>query len=56
MKRRDLIRHLVDNGCRLVREGGETLDLGESSERSPHVCCRVTREIPDFTARRICLN
>jgi predicted RNA binding protein YcfA (HicA-like mRNA interferase family) len=53
MKRRDLIRHLTQNGCRLVREGG-----GHSIWGNPTNNCRTSvprhREIPDFTVMRIC--
>ncbi len=45
MKRRDLIRHLSQYSCRLVRENF-TNNRRTSVPRH--------REIPEFTARRIC--
>ncbi len=53
MKRRDLLRYLSQNGCQLVREGGE-----HSIWKNPTTNCRTSiprhREIPDFTVARIC--
>jgi predicted RNA binding protein YcfA (HicA-like mRNA interferase family) len=53
MKRRDLLRHLEAHGCRLLREGSE-----HSIWHRPATGRRTTiprhREIPDFTAARIC--
>ncbi|WP_417734912.1 type II toxin-antitoxin system HicA family toxin [Rosistilla oblonga] len=53
MKRRDLIRHLVDCGCVLIREGGKhswwaNVDTGARSAIPRH------REISDQLARKIC--
>jgi predicted RNA binding protein YcfA (HicA-like mRNA interferase family) len=53
VKRRDLLRHLRDHGCRFVREGG-----AHSIWENPGAKKRSTiprhREIPDFTAKQIC--
>jgi predicted RNA binding protein YcfA (HicA-like mRNA interferase family) len=53
MKRRDLLQHLQEQGCQFVREGGE-----HSIWENPHTKRRTSvprhREIPDFTALRIC--
>jgi len=53
MKRRDLLRHMMQHGCRFVREGGE-----HSIWENPATNCRTSvprhREVPDFTAARIC--
>jgi predicted RNA binding protein YcfA (HicA-like mRNA interferase family) len=52
MKRRDLVRHLEQHGCRLLREGG-----GHSVYFNPanRKCSTVPRhrEIIEFTARKI---
>jgi mRNA interferase HicA len=53
MKWRDLLRHLRQHGCQLVREGGE-----HSIWENPATNCRASvprhREIPEFTVARIC--
>lgn len=53
MKRRDLIKHLSDSGCVLVREGGK---YSVYSNPSKNLEVPVTRhpELPDFSARKIC--
>ena len=53
MKRRDLIRHLEQHGCALLREGAKhsvyvNVVAGKSSTVPRH------REINDFLARKIC--
>lgn len=53
MKRRDLVRHLVNHGCELVREGGShswwgNIELNQRSSVPRH------REIPDNLAKKIC--
>lgn len=53
MKRRDLIRHLVNYGCMLVREGGDH-SIWENPANRRRTSVPRHREIPDFTARRIC--
>lgn len=53
MKRRDLIKHLTENGCILLREGGKysVYQNPKNLKETP-----VTRhlEIADFAARKIC--
>ena len=53
MKRRDLIKHLTDNGCTLVREGGK---YSVFINPAKGIEVPVTRhpELPDFSARKIC--
>jgi mRNA interferase HicA len=53
MKRRDLIRHLEMNGCRLVREGGSH-SIFENTRTKKRTSIPRHNEIPDFTAARIC--
>jgi mRNA interferase HicA len=52
MRRRDLLHHLAQHGCRFVREGGE-----HSIWENPAIHRRTSvpqhREVPDFTAARI---
>ncbi|NIO34923.1 MAG: addiction module toxin, HicA family [Planctomycetales bacterium] len=50
MKRRDLIRHLMDHGCELIREGGKH-SWWANAQRSA-----VPRhnEISDHLAKKIC--
>ncbi|MBI3299609.1 MAG: type II toxin-antitoxin system HicA family toxin [Elusimicrobia bacterium] len=53
MKRKDLIKHLTDNGCVLFREGGKysVFQNPANGKETP-----VTRhlELADFAARKIC--
>ena len=53
MKRRELIKHLCDQGCKLIREGGKysIFQNPVTGKETP-----VTRhtEIADFTVRKIC--
>jgi mRNA interferase HicA len=53
MKRRDLIAHLQRDGCRFVREGGEH-SIWENPANRRRTSVPRHREIPDFTAARIC--
>jgi predicted RNA binding protein YcfA (HicA-like mRNA interferase family) len=53
MKRRDLIRHLSQSGCRLVREGGEH-SIWENPANKRRTSVLRHREMLDFTAMRIC--
>lgn len=53
MKRADLVRHLREEGCELLREGGShsvfvNRAVGKSTTVPRH------REINDFLARKIC--
>ena len=53
MKRRDLIRHLTDQGCVFVREG-QSHTIFESPKNGRRVPIPRHREIPDPLARAIC--
>jgi mRNA interferase HicA len=53
MKRRDLLEHLTRHGCRFVREGGEH-SIWENPATGRRTSVPRHREIPEFTARRIC--
>lgn len=53
MKRRDLILHLQQHGCELLREGGKhSIYVNRTVQR----CSSVPRhrEINDFLARKVC--
>lgn len=53
MKRKDLVKHLIENGCILFREGGKysVFQNPVNAKETP-----VTRhlEIADYAARKIC--
>jgi mRNA interferase HicA len=53
MKRRDLLSHLSQYGCKLVREGGEH-SVWENPLNSRRTSIPRHREIKEFTATRIC--
>ncbi len=53
MKRRDLLYHLSQQGCRFVREGGEH-SIWENPVINRRTSVPRHREIPDFTVARIC--
>jgi mRNA interferase HicA len=53
MKRRDLLRHLRKHGCQFVREGGEH-SIRENPVTGRRTSVSRHREIPDYTAARIC--
>ena len=53
MKRRDLLRHLRQHGCRLVREGGEH-SMWENPATHRRTSVPRHNEILEFTAARIC--
>jgi mRNA interferase HicA len=53
MKRRDLLRHLRKHGCRFVREGWEH-SIWENPVTGRRTSVPRHREIPDYTAARIC--
>jgi mRNA interferase HicA len=53
MKRRDLLRHLSQYGCQLLREGGEH-SIWENPTHNRRTSIPRHREIVDFTAARIC--
>jgi predicted RNA binding protein YcfA (HicA-like mRNA interferase family) len=53
MRRRDLLRHLQEHGCRLVREGGAH-SIWENPATNQRTSIPRHNTIPDFTALRIC--
>ena len=53
MKRRDLLRHLRQQGCRFVREGAKH-SIWENPATRRRTSVPRHREIPDYTAVRIC--
>lgn len=53
MKRRDLIRHLEEQGCELLREGANhSVYVNRAAKKTSTVPRH--REINDFLARKIC--
>ena len=53
MKRRDLLRHLERQGCRLLREGGNHSIYVHRENRTVSAVPRY-REVNDFLAKKIC--
>ncbi|MDH5534910.1 MAG: type II toxin-antitoxin system HicA family toxin [Betaproteobacteria bacterium] len=53
MKRTDLLRHLQQHGCVLLREGGKHSVFVNRATRKTSTVPRH-REINDFLARKIC--
>lgn len=53
MKRRDLIKHLTDNGCVLVREGGK-YSIYQNPVNQKEAPITRHLEMEDFAARKIC--
>jgi len=53
VKRRDLVRHLEDNGCQLLREGGSHSIYLNPKARKVSTVPRH-REINGFLAEKIC--
>ncbi|MGH9820097.1 MAG: type II toxin-antitoxin system HicA family toxin, partial [Pyrinomonadaceae bacterium] len=53
MKRRDLVRHLESNGCRLLREGGSH-SIWENTTTKKRTSSPRHNEIADYTALKIC--
>ena len=53
MKRRDLLLHLRQEGCHLLREGGE-YSIWENPANSRRTAIPRHREINEFTAAGIC--
>ena len=53
MKRDDLLRHLRQHGCTLLREGGKHSGFVNRSTRKVTAVPRH-REINDFLAKKIC--
>ena len=53
MKRRDVIRHLEEQGCEFLREGGNhTVYVNRAKHKASSVPRH--REINDFLVRKIC--
>ena len=53
MKRKALVKYLVQQGCKLLREGGKySIFVNSASEKEVPVTRHT--EIADFTARKIC--
>ena len=53
MKRRDLVRHLVLHGCKLLREGGRHSIYWNPATQRVSSVPRHT-EVHEFLARKIC--
>ena len=53
MKRRDVLRHLHQHGCRFVREGGDHT-VFENQANSKRSARQRHREIPDQTVKKFC--
>jgi mRNA interferase HicA len=53
VKRRDLLQHLREYGCRFVREGAEH-SIWENPTINHRTSVPRHQEIPEFTAQRIC--
>ncbi|MFN7941622.1 MAG: type II toxin-antitoxin system HicA family toxin [Thermoanaerobaculia bacterium] len=53
MKRRDLVRHLVEHGCELLREGGNHSIFVHRPNRKSSSVPRHS-EINEHLARKIC--
>lgn len=53
MKRRDLIRHLEKQGCRMLREGGNHTIYVHRENGTVSAVPRH-REVNDFLAKKIC--
>lgn len=53
MKRRELLRHLHNQGCVLIREGGNHSWWGNPSKNKRSAVPRHN-EVPDLLARKIC--
>lgn len=53
MKRKDLIRHLNENGCILLREGGK-YSVFQNPVNQKEIPVTRHMEIADFAAKKIC--
>lgn len=53
MKRRDLIRHLEEHNCRLVREGGSH-SIWQNTHSSKRTAIPRHTEIGEYTVAKIC--
>ncbi len=52
MKRRDLLRHLEENNCRLLREGGNH-SIWENKKNGKRTAIPRHKEIVEYTAKQI---
>ena len=53
MKHRELLRHLVEQGCELLRKGSRHSVFHNPKEQTTSTVPRH-REVDDFLARKIC--
>jgi predicted RNA binding protein YcfA (HicA-like mRNA interferase family) len=53
MKRRDLLEHLLQSGCRFVREGGNH-SIWRNPKNNRRSAIPRYREIAEFTVSKIC--
>jgi len=53
MKRKDLVKHLIENGCILSREGGK-YSIFQNPVTKKEVPVTRHPEMEDFAARKIC--
>jgi predicted RNA binding protein YcfA (HicA-like mRNA interferase family) len=53
MKRRDLLQHLRQHGCRFVREGSDH-SIWENPTTGRRTSVQRHREIPEYTVASIC--
>jgi mRNA interferase HicA len=53
MKRKDLVRHLMDKGCVLAREGGKYSVFVNPANNKEVPVTRHT-EVADFAVRKLC--
>ena len=53
MKRRNLVKHLLKNGCILLREGGK-YSVFQNPKNEKEIPVTRHLEIADFAARKIC--
>ena len=53
MKRKDLVRHLIQNGCVLVREGGK-YSVFQNPTNQKEIPVTRHLEIAYFAAKKIC--
>ncbi len=53
MKRRELVKHLLDNGCALLREGGK-YSVFRHEESGREVAVTRHPELEDYAAKKIC--
>ncbi len=53
MKRREFIKHLIQSGCVLIREGGK-YSIFQNPITQKEIPVTRHNEIADFTAKKIC--